>query len=173
MRVCAFDIGFKNFAYVCIDFTNFKWNLIKMDCVDLKNTNCVKVLFDYLKNQFPLSEYSGDTVILIEKQMKWNYQAVRIASYVYAYFHLLHPDLVIEEYSSVHKTKAFDKKKMTKYQRKRWSTQQMLRILQIDDDVVSQEWLSCFPKKDDISDCFLMIITFLSSKHNLDLTKLA
>lgn len=118
-----------------------------------------------------------DTLI-IEKQMSfrgvYNVNALKIAQHVFSYF-LIKYNIKPQEYDAYHKTTLLGAPKtkqilknnkekfkaMTKPERKKWAIAKSKQILSdIGDEKLSANFNS-FKKKDDISDCLLMNLTYL------------
>lgn len=160
MRLAAFDIGIKNFAFAVVSMENEK--IVSMDVCDLRGQNIYHNLLTYLKQY----DYLWETVdvVLIEQQLnRMNIQATKLACHVYAYFLHRHPSKYIYDYPSLYKTKytCFALENSTHRQRKQYAIQKVLE--QYQNDPVFLDWLSQFPKKDDLCDCILMCKTFPST----------
>lgn len=156
MRIVAFDIGVKNFAFAVVDHHE---NIIAMDVHDMRGQDIYKNLLDYLKKYDPLWETVN--VVLIEQQLnRMNIQATKLACHVYAYFLHRHPQKFLYEYPSIYKTKYthFPLESSSHRQRKEYAIQLVMK--QYQHDPVFLDWLSSFPKKDDLCDCILMCKTF-------------
>jgi hypothetical protein len=159
MRVVAFDIGLKNFAFAVMDDGQ---HLVSMDVHDLRGQDLYYNLVCYLKQYTYL--WNKVDVVLIEQQLnRMNIQATKLACHVHAYFLHCHPSIPVLEYPSLYKTKytCFPLDHSTHRQRKQYAIQQVLE--QYQQDPVFLDWISNFPKKDDVCDCILMCRTFPST----------
>lgn len=160
MKIVAFDIGIKNFAFAVLENDN----IVSMDVHDLYHCSqdIYQSLICYLKTYNYL--WKQVDVVLIEQQLnRMNIKATKLACHVYAYFLHCHPQKPIYEYPSIYKTKytSFPLHTSTHKQRKKYAIQLVLHKYQ--DDPVFLDWISLFPKKDDVCDCILMCNTFQSS----------
>lgn len=197
MRIAAFDMGTRNFAF-CVEeyeesinqkikpsfdvdgcpneiytkdlekiYTNGK--LIYFEKIDLQqsNTQGIYLTLTYILNNYKVLWDSVD-IFLIEQQMaygknKSNIQALRLAQHCLSYFYTIYgPFKEIKEFSSTHKTRilgcSFENRKTHK-KRKNFSIGLASTILQSrNDSLISQ--FNVLDKKDDISDCILMIQAF-------------
>lgn len=108
--------------------------------------------------------------ILIEKQMSFgrnknNILALKIAQHCLSYFTFMYGSFkTIIEYPAYHKTQVLDAPpKMLKPARKKWAIEKALDILTTrgyyNSDIL--EKLKSVKKKDDISDCILMNLSFV------------
>jgi hypothetical protein len=104
------------------------------------------------------------SVILIEKQMSFgrnknNTMALKVAQHCLSYFIFMYSNFKkIIEYPAYYKTQILDApKKMDKPARKKWSVQKVTEILSLreTDNILEKR-----KKKDDISDCILMNLTY-------------
>lgn len=178
MRVCAFDLGVKNFAVAIESFDRTKLNGQqddvymegKIEFVDKQElsaakggkitTKVLKTLNDYIKTLLP--QLQTCDVILIEKQFKC--RGVQNAACIHLEHHLngilmwalSHTKTKIEVYASRHKTKAFESQKMTKIERKKWTVEETTKLLLSREDY---DTLDIFnkKKKDDMADVIMMI----------------
>jgi len=132
-----------------------------------------------------LDEYKDiwDTcsVFVIEQQMsfgkKRNTMALKLGQHCYSYFSIFYRDFkkVIEfpsyrktqmldapkKFGSIKKTYKNGKSKMIKDNHKKWSIRLATRILEMKNDLEHLEILSKMKKKDDVSDCLLMIYAYI------------
>jgi len=161
MRVIAFDMGKKNFAWAIVDIST---NVVeKFDLVDLdQTTNVYKNLHMYL---LKIEQVFNDCqVILVEQQMKTNYQALKLSQHVLAFFYLRFPEKKILEWSASYKTKMFGLEKTTKFRRKQFAIQKVRESI-VNDPVVS-DLFDILKKKDDVADCILMCFSFQIKNKN-------
>lgn len=107
-------------------------------------------------------------VILIEQQMSFgrnknNTMALKIAQHCYSYFLIMYARFkTIIEYPSYHKTQVLQApKKMDKPARKKWSVQKVEQLFKDRNDTKNLEDLTSRKKKDDVSDCVLMNLTYI------------
>ena len=106
--------------------------------------------------------------IIIEKQMsfrgKYNVMAMKLGAFCFSYFKLNYRESkCITEYPAFHKTQVLGALRMDvkqKYKRKKWAIQKAQEILEYRKDKKSLEDMNDNKKKDDISDCLLMTITY-------------
>jgi hypothetical protein len=173
MWIASFDIGVRNFAFSVIDADTL--SPVVFDCIDLVNTKgdeySVHTLYTVLGCWNTVWEQCS--VFLIEQQMQHrhasNIKAIKIAQHVIGYFHFLFhassPRPEILEFPAYHKTQTFCKKKMSKYERKKWAVDYMLRFFK---DHGLSGLLDTYAKKDDLCDCFLMCLAYCHQlKKNL------
>lgn len=124
--------------------------------------NMVKVLDEYTK-YWDKCEH-----IIIEKQMafrgKYNMMAIKLGMFCYSYFKIKFGDTkVIVEYPAYHKTQVLGAKKVdvkVKYKRKKWAIVRAKEIFDFRKDKIGLEGWEDKKKKDDVSDCALMNITY-------------
>ena len=124
--------------------------------------NMVKVLDEYTK-YWDKCEH-----IIIEKQMafrgKYNMMAIKLGMFCYSYFKIKFGDTkVIVEYPAYHKTQVLGAKKVdvkVKYKRKKWAIVRAKEIFEFRKDKIGLEGWEDKKKKDDVSDCALMNITY-------------
>ena len=107
--------------------------------------------------------------ILIEKQMsfrgKFNVMAMKLAQFVFSYFTIHYKDTkTIVDYPAYHKTQVLGAKKdevKQKPKRKKWAVNKTQEILNFNKDTKGLEQINSNKKKDDVSDCMLMNITYI------------
>ena len=107
--------------------------------------------------------------ILIEKQMsfrgKFNVMAMKLAQFVFSYFKIKYRDTKpIIDYPAYHKTQVLGAKKdevKQKPKRKKWAVNKTQEILKFNKDTKGLEDINSNKKKDDVSDCMLMNITYI------------
>ena len=128
--------------------------------------NMVKVLDEYTKH------WDKCEHIIIEKQMafrgKYNMMAIKLGMFCYSYFKIKYGDSkTIIEYPAYHKTQVLGAKKVdvkVKYKRKKWAVVRAKEIFDYRKDTVGLEGWGDKKKKDDVSDCALMNITYMYLK---------
>jgi hypothetical protein len=165
MRIVAFDMGVKNFAYAVADIPpGGGWgHVVSVDVHDLRGGSPYQNLIAYLEKNDPL--WGSADVVLVEQQLnRMNIQATKLACHVHAYFLHRHPHKPFYEYPSLYKTKYthFTTPSSSHRQRKEHAVLHVLGHYEETDPVLAA-WVASFPKKDDICDCILMCNTFLQS----------
>lgn len=161
MKIVAFDMGVRNFAWAVVtvaDGTAVVDTLDKIDLTPPHGTDVYHMLHQYLLTNE--TQWQDCDTVLIEQQMKTNIRALKLAQHVYAFFLLRHAHKQTMEYSSVYKTRLFGLGKTTKAARKRFTIEQVHRLF--DKDPVVLGMVSLFDKKDDICDCILMCLAYAS-----------
>lgn len=116
-------------------------------------------------------------LILIEQQMsfgrrKTNTMALKLGQHCYSYFSIVFPEIEVLEFPAYHKTQVLRApKKFGKIEKtykngktvliqdnlKKWSTRKAISILDLRQDSEFLQKLNSLKKKDDASDCVLMI----------------
>ena len=107
--------------------------------------------------------------ILIEKQMsfrgKYNVMAMKLAQFVFSYFTIKYRDTkFIIDYPAYHKTQVLGANKSEvkqKPKRKKWAIKKSQEILDYTKDKKGLDEWNKYKKKDDVSDCMLMNITYI------------
>lgn len=99
---------------------------------------------------------------IIEQQMQFknnnNIKALKIAQHIYSYFLIHYPQKHIQEYCAYYKTRVLGAPlRLKKHERKKWAIVKTHEILQLKNQ---SQLLDDYKKKDDVSDCVLMAITF-------------
>lgn len=169
--IASFDIGSHNFSFAIEknkkkskDIINdsetvFFQNLELNDKLN-KNKNISYILaLEKIISSEPL--FLKCDIFLIEDQMKTNLIALKIQQIVLTILQLKFPTKKIIIYSSKNKTKIFNVAFQTKYQRKKWSVEKMHEIWNQRKDINNLKKIEEYPKKDDISDCVLMNISYI------------
>jgi hypothetical protein len=162
MRVMAFDIGIHHFAWSKVR-SHPEPEIIAMDCFDIagshkhmKTTDLYPILLRYLRSL----SYDNVGTVLIEQQMnRMNIRATKLAVFVYSFFLMEHPGITVLEFPAFHKTRVFGVHGLSKPERKKWSIRYVSEHV-VQDDPVARDWLDQFPKKDDICDCVMMVLSF-------------
>jgi hypothetical protein len=201
MRVAAFDMGTRNFAF-CVeeieprstinppkprfdeqglavdayktyleDSVYHRGRLIEMQCIDLKaesealgQTTNIYLTLTLVLNRYTRLWDAVD-VFLVEQQMaygnnKSNIQALRLAQHTLSYFWTIYGGFrTIQEFSSTHKTRLLGcprTQRRAHKLRKAFSVELCTQLLEKRKDPL-QERHTGFPKRDDVSDCVLMI----------------
>lgn len=166
MRVVAFDIGIKNFAFAVMDLKEDKegvWgDVVALHVQDLSG-DPPRHLIHFMKSFQSLWEQVD--LVLIEQQLyRMNIKAAQLSCHLQAYFYHCHPDKPVYEYPSSYKTKHTQcpLSSSTHRQRKEYAVRLVLDHYR-DVDPVAYDWVLSFPKKDDVCDCILMCNTLLVS----------
>jgi hypothetical protein len=128
-------------------------------------------------------------VFLIEQQMNRNIMALKIGQHCFSYFLFKFGRTKrVIEFAAYHKTQALNApripitkllkngtektlfRNMTKPERKKWSVKRTNEILTMRDDISSLDKLKGMRKRDDVSDCILMIqaYKFLLARKQID-----
>lgn len=202
MRVAAFDMGTRNFAFCVEEFEEMnttikppkprfdehgvavdayktylddhiylRGRLVEMQCIDLKAESealgCPSNLYLTLTlvlNRFT-ALWDAVDVFLVEQQMaygnnKANIQALRLAQHTQSYFWTIYGGFRnIQEFSSTHKTRLLGcprAQRRAHKLRKAFAVDLCTRLLQIRQDPLYERH-TALPKRDDVSDCVLMI----------------
>lgn len=186
VTVVSFDIGMKNFAW-CVesrDIDAASSTIINIDVVDLTQTGCGNETYDVVSRRKVLSfldekkeMWHTVDVVLVEQQYfntfskgrkrkggEANVKAIKIAETVMTYFLLRFPFKEIIYYPSYNKTVLLGAPaKLTKPQRKKWSVEHTLRVLEHErKDTNTLDKLRYIKKTrkqklDDVCDSFLQI----------------
>lgn len=153
----SIDVGLHNLATVIeennkIIFTESK-NLTNKDVVD----NSVLISLTNYLDCIDLLKQSN--VVLIEKQLGTkNHKAKRLENHIHSYFLIKYPNINVVLFPSSNKTKVLDApKKMTKYQRKKWSVEKTKELLLKRGDQENYDKIFSKKKADDESDAFLQL----------------
>mgnify|MGYP001234173619 CR=1 FL=1 len=106
--------------------------------------------------------------IIIEKQMsfrgKYNVMAMKLGAFCFSYFKIYYRETKnIVDYPAFHKTQvlgAIKAEVKQKYKRKKWAVAKATEILQLRKDNEHLKEIEDKKKRDDMSDCLLMTITY-------------
>ena len=134
----------------------------KLTLDDHTYVNMLDVLEEY-KEYWDKCEH-----IIIEKQMsfrgKYNVMAMKLAAFCFSYFKINYRETkTIIDYPAFHKTQVLGAVKAEvkqKYKRKKWAVSKAKEILEFRKDASSLEEFENKKKRDDISDCLLMTISY-------------
>lgn len=168
----SFDVhGLPTEAYApFLDHVYASGTLVECQCIDLlalcaqQGQNNLYLGLNTVLDQFRRLWDHVD-VILVEQQMaygknKSNIQALRLAQHCLTYFYTVYgPFKVIQEMSSTLKTRMLGCPHQQRKQhalRKRFAVDRVERILRDRTDTLADHWAQ-LPKRDDVSDCILMI----------------
>lgn len=165
MRIAAFDIGRRNFALAVMDFPSSEvLSLRNHDFSSSQGEGLFRELYHYLESLDGLLKEVH--AILIEQQffhakLGCNIEALKLSQHTLAYFLLRYPKKDVMEYSSTRKTRFFHAPYFKlKRDRKLWSIQKAMELLPLSTDPVLEEMWNMHKKKDDVSDCVLMCISY-------------
>lgn len=176
MMIMSIDPGICNLSFRIenINLVTKDRNLILMANCNIKTGENQSVLSPY-ENATNLlkscqEEITACSVILIERQLPINYNAVRISQHVLTYLLLNVPEdenyLVIAEVDPQLKSKYLKcPKGLTSSYIKKWAIEKAIEILTEREDHLSLEVINKEKKKDDYSDCVLMIEVYLLQKN--------
>jgi hypothetical protein len=162
MRACSIDVGKVNLGVYIEEFTELNTGRgIYLRRVDLTEKKCERVTPEFLKRLFTYLDSIQEELqkcdwIIIEKQLRANPEAQFVDHALQSYF-VLRGHRGITPFSSRNKTKLFDDTKMTKYQRKKWSTLKALEMLETRKDTSLLEYVKSLKKKDDVSDAICQL----------------
>jgi hypothetical protein len=147
--------------------------LVEMKCIDLESfckqrgdMNLYLGLSTVLNAYTPL--WDRVDVFLVEQQMSYgrhksNIQALRLAQHTLTYFLTIYgPFRTIKEFASTHKTRVLGcprEQRKTHKQRKQFAIELASQILDRRQDPLYDTFCQ-LPKRDDVSDCLLMIQAF-------------
>ena len=96
---------------------------------------------------------------LIERQMTKNLQALKLSHFVEAYLKMHYPSAKIINYNASLKTKKFGAKNLkTKFDRKKWTINYTLELLQGE----NLRYFESLSKQDDVADVVCMIEAYLT-----------
>jgi hypothetical protein len=158
MRIAAFDMGIKNFAFVVMDTEDdyVRW----LDLSDLSHSADIYRNLIHHLNSFNRHWRDVDTVLIEQQMNRHNIGAARLACHVMAFFYHCHPHVRVIEYPSSYKTRYTQGGNHLEYRaRKSFAVAQVMNAYE-DKDPVLIDWILSLSKKDDIADCILMGITF-------------
>jgi hypothetical protein len=160
MRLVAFDMGSRNFAWSIVSFEpRTPVSAVVVDRFDLQPLdpeNLYRSLHQYLESNE--HHFSDCSVILVEQQMKINIQALKLSQHVLAFFMIRHPTKTILEYSASNKTRILGIETSTKKERKQATVDYTTALLE--HDPVMGELFHMLRKKDDVADCVMMCISY-------------
>lgn len=189
MWIASFDIGIKNFAFAIlnvqetfqqIDQAHEHFQVIHFENIDLttpgKKVIRANDMIDIFLNVHDVLDsfallWDGCDVLLIEQQMQFrhasNIKALKLSQHVLSYLLMHQREKIIIEYPAYHKTQVWKAPlKLKKNERKKWAVMVVQEML----EKQSQgDLLKGLKKKDDVSDCFLMCLSYAFT--NRDMTK--
>lgn len=95
-----------------------------------------------------------------------NVVAIKIAQTIYTWFLLKYPDTSVEYYNGAFKTNTLGAPSgINKAQRKKWSTDKAIEILNIKGDNDAIEYMKSLRKKDDVADCITMGNAYVYNRY--------
>jgi hypothetical protein len=165
----SIDVGIKNLAYIIFNEQNdiIEWNVVEL-CD--KNTNSKKLsLVDIGKKLFEslekLNEYYIKTV-LIENQIGPNAIRMKSIQGMITLYYVSKKIYDIQYWNASNKLKKYLKGKST-YKERKVASVKITKIL-IDEHFMSYtDFFIKHKKKDDLSDCFLQLLDYLSKENKL------
>jgi hypothetical protein len=161
MIAASFDIGEKNFAY-CIGSSE-KIHVWRHHNVMKKNRQPIIESCISISNILDDEDWSICDKIIIEQQIRSNVRAQRVAQHVWTWFHCKYPSIVLCFVRSSLKTQYFlGKNTLTNKGRKKWAIEKTISILKEREDNDHLIFLETHPKKDDLSDTLLQLISSLA-----------
>lgn len=170
MRIVSFDIGLKNMGVCVLDMCTRKVEWI--DVLSVIDAGCKVPAFSQiarkcnavLEQHLPLLQTCD--VVLVEKQVRANPKAVRLAGHVISYASLCLPAASVHEFHARHKTQALGLKANTYRERKKACVDKALLFLA--DDALNLDALAHFlvcSKRDDMADALCMALAFSCRKR--------
>ena len=152
-----------------LENVNVSLNLDKRKYLDTRVFLNITDLLDKYKSYWEKMD-----IILIEQQMSFgrnknNTMALKIAQHCFSYFSINYRNRIqIYEYPSYHKTQVLGAPKgITKVARKKWAIEKAIELFSKRKDDKTIDMISSKKKKDDVSDCFLMIVSFICQVYIL------
>jgi hypothetical protein len=162
----SIDVGIKNLAYVIYDKDIVDWKVVEL-CDKTQNASKLnmidigKKLYEALETiTYPLTE------IIIENQIGQNAIRMKMLQGMITFYFISKGITSIQYWNAGNKLKRYIKTKTTYSQRKKYS-------VQITRDIVDQvfpsykAYFGTHKKKDDLADCFLQLLDFLSKQNKL------
>ena len=155
MIVASFDVGEKNMAYVIGN----EDRLIAMKRVNvkLKRAQTIAESCDLISRELASTDWSVCDRVLIEQQMKRNVRAQRVGQHIWTWFRLSYPSIGVVNVSPTLKTR--NSLTVSYSQRKAWAVRETERLLK--DDAVHLAYMASLPKRDDVADAYLQMITWI------------
>ena len=156
----SIDVGIKNLAYIVYDKTIIEWKVIELCSTNASKANLIDIgrkLYEALET----INYDFDEVI-IENQIGPN--AIRMKSLqgmITMYF--IGKGCSITYWNACNKLKPFITKKITYTERKKLSIQ-VTRAITKEYFSDTLDYFNEHKKKDDLADCFLQMMDFLSKR---------
>lgn len=91
-------------------------------------------------------------ICLIERQMKVNTSAMKLAQHCWSYFSIKYPNIRIVEFPAYHKTQVLGMPKSLRKQKKTWTVEMALAVFQLREDTDIIQLIEQFRKQDDLGD---------------------
>jgi hypothetical protein len=183
MIIVAIDPGVKNLAiaveYVDIEtfqslVTNKDINTallcsetIYTDVFNITGDNPIKFITQIMEDHSWVWDICN--AVLVERQIQFkgvvNNACLRIAHHCMSFLELFYPTINVIEYQSSNKTRVLNAPKgMSKPQRKKWSIDTVMSILESRGDTCTNNYMNQYKsngqKLDDMCDCVLMCLTY-------------
>ena len=154
----SFQKYLEKYIYPNFDIVHFENLDIQNEKKELSQT--FKDIHDILDSYYLLWENTN--VVLIEQQMQFkhnsNIKALKISQHIYSHFLIKYNYIHVIEYPAYYKTQILGAPlKLKKHERKKWAINKVSEILQ---NKNIEHLLENHKKKDDISDCILMCISY-------------
>lgn len=153
----------KNGKTHVLENVNVSANLDKNKYLDTRVFLNITDLLDKYKSYWEKMD-----IILIEQQMSFgrnknNTMALKIAQHCFSYFSINYRDRIqIYEYPSYHKTQVLNAPKgINKPARKKWAIEKAIELFSNRKDGKTISMIESKKKRDDVSDCLLMIVSFI------------
>ena len=174
MRLLSIDIGTKNCAFYLEEFDEKRinkktsinelyrigkkvyWNVVNFE---KGNGEIFENIVLYLDSN--LSLWDTCNGIIIERQMRLNYNAQVVQHFIFAYFKIKYGSFkYIADISATRKTQTLGApKKMTKPERKKWAVKEANKVCEYREDFEGMSIL-CASKADDLADSLLQLKAF-------------
>lgn len=184
MRILSIDVGTRNCAFYIEDFNEVSLEKIKklkrgesqLDQLYKTGKRVYWKVVDFEKDLkagievfVPMIKFLDDNReqwdkcngIIIEKQLKINYNAQVVQHFIFSYFKNLYgPFKYISDISATRKTQVLGApKKMDKKERKKWAVQEATRVFTLREDFEGLKILHT-AKADDLADACLQLKAF-------------
>ena len=166
-KIISIDPGVKNLAIRVElrhkDTNQTKHLLFERNNFEIDNEQGIMVsMLNYLESNWHLMK--DPHFVIIEKQLPFNYQAVRISQHILTYFYMKCQNndvrTFIIEISPQIKSKVFTKTKMNPKEVKKWCVDKAYEVLRKNKDEDSITIIEESKKKDDLSDVVIQIEAF-------------
>ena len=166
----SIDVGIKNLAYIVYDTTIIEWKVVELCATNASKANIIdigKKLYEALEE----INYDFDEAI-IENQIGPN--AIRmkcLQGMITMYF--IGKGVNVTYWNASNKLKPYIQTKTTYLQRKKLSVSVTRAIVEMHYNSLL-EYYNSHKKKDDLADCFLQLIDYLSKKgiKNININEL-
>jgi hypothetical protein len=162
----SIDVGIKNLAYIVYDKDIVEWKVIEL-CDKTQNASKLnmidvgKKLFDALETiHHPIDQ------IIIENQIGQNAIRMKMLQGMITLYYISKGLTNIHYWNAGNKLKRFIKTKTTYSQRKKMSVK-ITRDILVSAFASQQTYFETHKKKDDLADCFLQLLDFLTKQEKL------